>query len=229
MDNKAIKCDRNQLKEILNISLNALKLVDKRNNLQYRLNKCGYELVDKYKVKNKYIYVIRGNNKKLKKKISNIYNTNKADKFIDYFNIRTIEEPKTIKEIAEESKVTEKTIIKWDNTLQDKRILSKDGFYYFKIDRLKKEIVEIGKDEYKTFWRNKAYLKAFADLRVKYMRGELSLTEFQLTSGDIAVIISLIENKHCFKVKKYKVNRNEIYLYTKELIEEYHKGVVLRG
>ena len=159
--------------------------------------------------------------------MNNIYNTNRTDKFISYFNIRTIEEPKTIKQIAEESNVAEKTVIKWDNTLQDKRILSKDGFYYFKVDRLKDEIIEISKEEFKSFWRNKAYLNAFEELRRKYILGEISLTELQLTSGDIAVIMSMIENKYCFKIKKYKVNRNEIFDYTEKLINEYQKGVIL--
>lgn len=221
-----MECDRKQLKEILDISLNALKLIEKRNSLKQRLNKKGYVLVDKYKVKNKYIYVIKKSNAELKKKINNIYNTNRADKFIDYFNIRTVENPKTIKEVALESKVAEKTVIKWDNTLQDKRILSKDGFYYFKVDRSNNQIEEICKEEYKAYWRNKVYLKAFADLRQKYIRGEISLTEFQLTSGDVAVIISMLENKYCFKIKKYKVNRNEIYEYTRKLIDEYQKGVI---
>ena len=36
-----MKCDRKRLKEILNISLNALKLIERRNNLEYRLNKVG--------------------------------------------------------------------------------------------------------------------------------------------------------------------------------------------
>lgn len=61
------------------------------------------------------------------------------------------------------------------------------------------------------------------------MQGEITLTELQLTSGDIAVIISMIENRYCFKIKKYKVNQNEIYEYTRNLIEEYQKGVVLEG
>ena len=224
-----MECDRNKLKGILNISLNALKLIEKRNNLEYRLNKVGYTLIDKYKKKNKYIYVIKKSNKELKQKISNMYNTNRADKFINYFNIRTIEQPKTIKEIAIESEVAEKTIIKWDNALQDKRILSKDGFYYFKLDRSNNEIIEITKEEYKTFWKNKVYLKAFADLRKKYMEGEISLTELQLTSGDVAVIVSAIENKYCFKIKKYKVNRNQLYADTRRIIDEYQKGVILEG
>lgn len=114
-----MKCDRKQLKDILNISLNALKLIEKRNKLQYRLNKCGYQLIDKYKEKNKYIYIIKESNQEIKKQLSSMYNTNRTDKFINYFNIRTIEEPRTIKEIALKSNVAEKTIIKWDSTLQD--------------------------------------------------------------------------------------------------------------
>ncbi|WP_230141847.1 hypothetical protein, partial [Clostridium neonatale] len=185
-----MECDRNQLKDILNISLNALKLIEKRDTLECRLNRVGYTLIDKYKKKNKYIYVIQKTNKNLKQKISKMYSTNRADKFISYFNIRTIELPITIHEIAIRVEVSEKTIIKWDNILQDKRILSKDGFYYFKLDRISNEITEISKEEYKAFWKNKAYLKAFADLRKRYMEGEISLTELQLTSGDVAVIVS---------------------------------------
>ena len=82
-DETIIKCDRNKLKDILGISINALKLVEKRDNLEYRLSKCGYELIDKYKVKNKYIYVIKKNNSELKKKIGSMYNTNRTDKFIN--------------------------------------------------------------------------------------------------------------------------------------------------
>ena len=224
-----MECDRNQLKDILNISLNALKLIEKRDTLECRLNRVGYTLIDKYKKKNKYIYVIQKTNKNLKQKISKMYSTNRADKFISYFNIRTIELPITIHEIAIRVEVSEKTIIKWDNILQDKRILSKDGFYYFKLDRISNEITEISKEEYKAFWKNKAYLKAFADLRKRYMEGEISLTELQLTSGDVAVIVSAIENKYCFKIKKYKVNRNQLYADTRKIIDEYQKGVILKG
>ncbi|CAG9712813.1 hypothetical protein CNEO3_2380001 [Clostridium neonatale] len=61
------------------------------------------------------------------------------------------------------------------------------------------------------------------------MEGEISLTELQLTSGDVAVIVSAIENKYCFKIKKYKVNRNQLYADTRKIIDEYQKGVILKG
>lgn len=220
-EDNCIKCDRNKLKDILNITLNALKLIEKRKNLQYRLNKCGFELIDKYKEKNKYIYLIKKREYEVNKIIKTIYNTNKINEFIEYFNIRTIEEPSIIKEIALSIGVTEKTIIKWDNSLKEKEILVWEGFYYFRINRIDGEVEEISKEEYKSFWRNKAYLKAFTDLRIKYMKGEISLMQFKLTNNDIDNVLSIVENKHCFKVKKYKVNQNEIYHYTKRLINKH--------
>ena len=222
-----MKCDRKELSKLLNISLNAIKLIEKRNTLKQRLNKAGYLLTDKYKERNKYIYVINKSSQNLKQMINKMYGINKTNEFIKYFNLRTTEQPKTIQEIAIVLGITEKTVIKWDAILQDKQILSKDGFYYFKLDKNNNEIIEIDRYEYKSFWKNKKYLNAFSELRRKYIEGQISLTELQLTSGDVAVIISLIENIYCFKIKKYKVNRNQIYAETVKLINEYQKGVIL--
>lgn len=222
-----MKLDRNELKDLLGISLDAIKKIEKRNKLGERLEKNGFKLVNKYKDKNKYIYEIIKYNNAAKKVIGAMYNTNKADKFITYFNDRTVEKPISIKDIAKRVEVTERTISKWDNELQNKMILSKDGYYYFKIDKSTNEITEISMEEYKSYWKNKAYINAFASLRRKYFKGDITLTELQVATGDIAVIINAIEEKYCFKVKKYKVNKNEIYICTKELIEEYKKGDVL--
>ncbi|ACD23855.1 hypothetical protein FDE76_15490 [Clostridium botulinum] len=224
-----MKCDRNKLKDILKVNLNTLKQIERRNNLQIRLRKVGYDLVDKHKEKNKYIYEIKKTTdesyKKLKNIINSTYNSNRADKFVTYFNIRTLEEPNTVKDIATASDVTEKTIIKWDNTLKDKRILSKDGYYYFRLCKDTREVQQCTIEEYKSFWKNKAYINAFYQLQSKYMNGEITLTELQLASGEIAVIISTIENKYYFKVKKYKVNKeNQLYMETKNLIDEIEKG-----
>lgn len=218
-----MKVDRNKLKDILGINLNTLKQIERRSNLNKRLNRIGYELITKNKIKNKYIYDIRNikDHQELKKVINNSYNTNRADKFVTYFNIRTLEEPNTIREIANKSNVAEKTVIKWDNTLQDKRILSKDGYYYFRLSKDTMEVQQCSIEEYKSFWKNKAYLNAFYKLQEKYRSGEITLTELQLASGEIAVIVSTIENKYYFKIKKYKVNKeNPLYMDTKRLIEK---------
>lgn len=218
-----MKADRNKLKDILGINLNTLKQIERRNNLDKRLNKIGYKLISKCKFKNKYIYDIRSikDHQELNKVIKQSYNTNRADKFVTYFNIRTLEEPNTIREIANKSNVAEKTVIKWDNTLQDKRIISKDGYYYFRLLKDTREVQQCSIGEYKSFWKNKAYLNAFYRLQSKYISGEITLTELQLASGEIAVIISTIANKYYFKIKKYKVNEdNELYIDTKRLIEK---------
>lgn len=218
-----MKVDRNKIKDILGVNLNTLKQIERRNSLDKRLNKIGYKLISKCKFKNKYIYDIRNikNHQELNKVIKQSYNTNRVDKFVTYFNIRTLEEPNTIREIANKSNVAEKTVIKWDNTLQDKRIISKDGYYYFRLLKDTREVQQCSIEEYKSFWKNKAYLNAFYRLQSKYISGKITLTELQLASGEIAVIISTIENKYYFKIKKYKVNKdNELYMNTKRLIEK---------
>lgn len=213
-----MKVYRNELKSILNINLNALKQIERRKTLNKRLLEKGYILINKYIESNKTIYELEIS--KTKQIISKTYNVSKTNNFIDYFNIRTKEEPKTIEEIANKANVNKKTVSKWDNTLQDKRIIAKDGYYYFRLDKGQGELIQVTIEEYKSFWKNKAYVNAFNKLQDRYIKGEISLTELQLSSGEIAVIISTIENKYYYKIKKYKVDKNnELYIDTKKLIE----------
>jgi hypothetical protein len=213
-----MKVCRNELKAILNINLNALKQIERRKTLNKRLLEKGYILIDKYIESNKTIYELEIS--KTKEIISKTYNVSKTNNFIDYFNIRTKEEPSTIEEIANKANVNKKTVSKWDNTLQDKRIIAKDGYYYFRLDKSQGELIPVSIEEYKSFWKNKAYINAFNKLQERYIKGEISLTELQLSSGEIAVIISTIENKYYYKIKKYKVDKNnELYIDTKKLIE----------
>lgn len=213
-----MKVSRNELKNILEVNLNALKQIERRKTLDKRLLDKGYRLVDKHIEGNKTIYELEVSD--TKQLINKTYNVSKTNNFIDYFNIRTKEEPNTIEEIATKANVNKKTVAKWDNTLQDKRIISKDGYYYFRLDKDEGEMIQVSMEEYKSFWKNKAYLNAFNKLQQKYIKGEISLTELQLASGEIAVIISTIENKYYYKIKKYKVDKNnELYKNTKRLIE----------
>jgi len=213
-----MKVSRNELKSILDVNLNALKQIERRKTLDKRLLGKGYLLISKHIECNKTIYELGIS--KTKQIISKTYNVSKTNNFIDYFNIRTKEEPNTIEEIANKANVNKKTVSKWDNTLQDKRIISKDGYYYFRLDKGRGELIQVSIEEYKSFWKNKAYINAFNKLQERYIKGEISLTELQLSSGEIAVIISTIENKYYYKIKKYKVDKNnELYIDTKKLIE----------
>lgn len=217
-----MKVSRHELKNILEVNLNALKQIERRNTLNKRLLEKGFELIKKYAQDNKAMYELQQCS--TKKIINKTYNVKKADNFIDYFNIRTKEEPNSVEEIAMKANINKNTVIKWDNTLQDKRIISKDGYYYFKLDKEQGGLIQVSQEEYKSFWRNKAYINAFKKLQDKYITGEITLTELQLSSGEIAVIISTIENKYYYKIKKYKVNKdNKLYIDTVNLIRGYGK------
>lgn len=217
-----MKVSRHELKNILEVNLNALKQIERRNTLNKRLLEKGFKLVKKYTQDNKTMYELQQCS--TRRIINKTYNVKKADNFIDYFNIRTKEEPNSIEEIAIKANINKNTVIKWDNTLQDRRIISKDGYYYFKLDKDQGGLIQVSQEEYKSFWRNKAYINAFKKLQDKYITGEITLTELQLSSGEIAVIISTIENKYYYKIKKYKVNKdNKLYIDTVNLIRGYGK------
>lgn len=217
-----MKVSRHELKNILEVNLNALKQIERRNTLDKRLLEKGFKLIKKYTQDNKAMYELQ--HCSTRRIINKTYNVKKADNFIDYFNIRTKEEPNSIEEIAMKANINKNTVIKWDNTLQDKRIISKDGYYYFKLDKVQGGLIQVSQEEYKSFWRNKAYINAFKKLQDKYITGEITLTELQLSSGEIAVIISTIENKYYYKIKKYKVNKdNKLYIDTVNLIRGYGK------
>lgn len=219
-----MRCDRKKLAKVLGVTVDAIKGLEARQTLEKRLNKIGYTLKGKTKFKNRcYYHIKRSDNinnvnpKESKKLIRRIYNTNDTDKFEKYFDERTVEQPKTLREIANKTGATEKTISKWDSTLVEKSILIKDGYYYYKLQDDK--LYEVTEEEYKSFWKNKAYLHAFINLQEKYLNGELTLTEFQLASGERAVIAATIENKYYFKIKKYKVNKTQLYKDTKKLLK----------
>lgn len=215
-----MKVCRNELKDLLDINLNALKQIERRNTLEKRLLERGYILLNKSIENKKTIYELGIS--KDKQIINKIYNISKTGCFINYFNIRTAEEPDTIDDIANKVKINKNTVIKWDNTLQDKKIISKDGYYYFKLDKELGELTQVTIEEYKSFWKNKAYVNAFKKLQDKYTRGEITLAELQLAKGELDVIIKTIENKYYYKVKKYKVNKdNKLYIDTMNLIRGY--------
>ena len=87
------------------------------------------------------------------------------------------------------------------------------------------EINQCTEEEYKTFWKNSHMLKAFNDLQIKYLNGEITLNQLQLASADIGAFMVAISNKYYFRTKKYKVNKdNKLYIDTKTLIEEVFKS-----
>jgi hypothetical protein len=157
-----------------------------------------------------------------------VYGTSLEKEFSTYFALRTILNNWSIcyntKELAERSSVSSKTIRKWDNTLMDKEIIARDGYFYFCITNdIENKIYKVeqsNNEEYKAFWRNKAYMSAFKKLQDKYYKGELTLTELQLASADIGAIRQVIDKKYYYRVKKFKTHKdNELYNDTMKLIK----------
>lgn len=155
--------------------------------------------------------------------IKNFYNTNKEIEFTKYFNLRTLTNelyPMNKADISEKVNVSTKTITKWDNTLINKKIISKDGFYYFCLDKDKRVIKQCSKEEYKNFWKNKAIENNIKQLEERYYKGEISIREMLEENSDFTTKVNLISNKYYYRVKKYKTNENnQLYIDTYSLIK----------
>lgn len=221
-----IKADKEYICNILNVKIRTLKTIENNKQLQERLKQKGYTLINKVKEGRKVYYNIEqlSNSKEVySNMIKYVYKTNKEEEFTKYFTLRTcVNElyPLSKMDIADKSEVSKRTVSTWDNTLIDYNIISKDGFFYFCIDKDKQTITQCTIEEYKMFWRNTAYIKAFKDLQMKYINGTIDLTQLQLASAEIGASIALVNNKYYFRIKKYKTNKdNQLYIDTMELIK----------
>lgn len=202
-----------------------LKNIETKNKLESRLKEKGYILIEKIKEGRKVYYTLeqKEEQKELYNNIvKNYYKTNKEREFTNYFQIRTDNDamPLNKKELGQVINISSRTISRWDNNLIDKSIIAKDGFFYFSINKETKEIQQCTQEEYKNFWKNKGYTKAFKELQLKYINGQITLTELQLSSAEIGNIITLIEDKYYYRIKKYKTNKdNKMYIDTINLIK----------
>lgn len=219
-----MKVDKTELCDILNIKNRTLKDIESKDQLKERLQNKGYEFINKTKEGRKVYYEIEliNENKEVYSNLCKyIFKTDNKDEFKDYFIHRTFSTnfPLSIKDIADKSNVSPKTVTRWDNTLIDNNILYKDGYYYFSIDKEEYTIKQCTQEEYKSFWRNKAYINAFHNLQNKYMKGLITLTELQLASAEIGATMALVENKYYYRIKKYGKNNNQLYEDTLKLIK----------
>lgn len=231
--NNQINVDKNELSNLLGVKKEALKKIIDRGNLEDRLNKEGYTLIKVNKVGKKNIYILEKQDNTEKKKLYNnickyAFNTNKPDSFKEYFQYRTdsSSENKAMSQMdmSNISKVSRKTISKWDKTLIDKSIISKDGYFYFCIvtdNNGNSDLVQCTEDEYKSFWKNKSLIDSLKQLEHRYIKGEITLNELTLGATSIGMLTALTENRYYFRTKKYKVNQdNQLYLDVKTLIED---------
>lgn len=231
-----MRVDKKGLCNILGVKNDALKVIERNGNLEKRLSDKGYNLIQKRKEGRKIYYEVEQVNES--KNVYNnllkyVYSINREEQFTKYFGLRTLTNdkfPLNKSDISNKVNISTKTITKWDNKLLDRKIISKDGFYYFYIDRDNGEIKQCSKEEYSGFWKNRAIENNIKRLIDKYDRGEISIIEMLRENSDFTTKINIIDNKYYFRVKKYKTNEdNQLYIDTWNLIksvygnEEYFK------
>lgn len=226
-----MKKNKKEIAEILGVSIESLKKIEGNKTLEEKLKNKGYKFINKFKEGRKVFYEIELINES-QEVLSNLCNhvykvKRKKEEFCKYYMLRTDEDniPRSKADISKDVEISKATIDKWDNKLIELKIISKDGFFYFSIDKNTNEINQCTEEEYKTFWKNSHMLKAFNDLQIKYLNGEITLNQLQLASADIGAFMVAISNKYYFRTKKYKVNKdNKLYIDTKTLIEEVFKS-----
>lgn len=223
-----MKVSRNELKDILGVSLEGLKTIEKRKQLNHRLISLGYNFISKEKISRKVYYYVENSNSN-KQLIINmckyVFNTRKNEEFVQYFKERTENSkndiPTSLEYLSNKVNVGIMTVRKWDLKLLDKKIISKDGYFYFKMNKLTQTIEEVTKEEYNSYWRNNGRLRTQKKLQNRFMKGEIDFEELKELIGMEAIIRAELEGKYLLRIKRYKLNKsNLLYLDFLKLVQE---------
>lgn len=212
-----IKLTRDELMEILNVKYRAMTKIEKEGKLEERLTDKGYKFIEKKKDGVKNFYIVEkesnGDDKELLTNIiKNCYNTREYLTFSEYYTIRYVFakmnwQGATVKRIAKYVGVHENTIMNWDKTLKDNKMLKQDGYYYYKLDTKTREEIQIDEWEYKSYWTNTKDIQAMKSLQIKYDNRTITFNELRTSISDYEEIHKAIEGKYCFRVKKYIINK----------------------
>ncbi|NRT73616.1 helix-turn-helix domain-containing protein [Clostridium beijerinckii] len=217
MENKnVIKATRQEIMEILGVTPRNLKEIEKKNQLQERLNANGYKFIEKVKKGRNYEYYMEiaeniDNGVLLKSVLENVFKVRKYLSFSEYYTIRYVFakakwQGASQSAIAEKVGVSERTISNWDNILKEKGLIKQDGYYYYKKDMNTFEEHQICEEEYSSYWRNKKYIKAMKSLQNRYDRGEITWEELCVAIAENEEIRRSVEGKYCFRIKKYIID-----------------------
>lgn len=217
MENKnVIKATRQEIMEILGVTPRNLKEIEKKNQLQERLNANGYNFIEKVKKGRIYEYYMEiaeeiDNEVLLKSVLENVFKVRKYLSFSEYYTIRYVFakakwQGASQSAIAEKVGVSKITIKRWDDMLRKQGLIKQDGYYYYKKDIVTFEETEICEDEYKSYWRNKRYIKAMKSLFDKNYKGLITDEELSIGISENEEIRKALEGKYCFRVKKYIVD-----------------------
>lgn len=211
--------NKKELCSLLNIGVETLKYIEKEGRLELRLNKIGYKLINRYKEGKSIMYIIELTkpSKGIYKQIVNDnYKTDKINEFTNYFKVRTDSCKKQVpvgkKDIADISNVSVNTISKWDCYSINNKIIKEDDYYYLEIDFINNKTFPITKDDYIEYWKSRTQSKVIEKLKSDYNIGLITLDQFTDKIIIATNLKQLSDNRFCFRVKKYKLNKdNELY------------------
>ena len=220
-----IKLNRNELMEVLGVKTEGLKSIEKRGQLEERLNEKGYDFVEKIKEGRSNMYIVdkqeNGDDRELLTNIiKNIYKTKEYLTFSEYYTIRYVFakmewQGATSENIAEYVGVHINTISKWDSMLKENGVIQQNGYYYYKRDLETGEETQTDKWEYKSYWQNKKDISAMKSLQKKYDSGLITFNELRVALAEHEDYKRAVEGKYCFRVKKYIIN--EINVLNKDI------------
>ena len=159
---------KNELTNILKVNINTLNSIIKRNKLEYRLKKNGYNLISKKKEGrvNKYeIEEINYIQDVIENTTNALFRTYKKEELGNYILYRSnnIDLPITLEMLKNLCNVSRKTIGKWDNVMLNHGLMSKYGYFYIAKDYNKDgQLIRYritDKYEYDSFCRCSKYAK----------------------------------------------------------------------
>jgi len=223
-----MKVDRKELANMLGIKSEGLKTIEKRHQLEERLDNIGYKLIEKEKLSRNVYYIIETinvNKELISSMCKYVFEANKSNEFIDYFIERTGKSKADVVAstgyISEKINVNTSTVRRWDLKLLDKKIISNDGFFYFKLNKENHIIEEVSKEEYNSYWKRREDLKQYDKLYNRYVKGEITFNEALRISNDATALRIELGEKYLYKTKRYKLNQNNaLYIDFIKLINE---------
>ena len=219
--------NKDQVCEILGVKKVTLRDIETNKKLEERLDRKGYKLLGKEK-KGRNVYynleLVNPEKEVYSNIVKHIFGSDEEEKVAEYFIDRTENThiPLGLKDISEGCRLSTSTVAKLDKKMMEVKIIKRDDFFYFCIDRTEGEqpiIRECDKEEYKNFWKNTAYIKALGDLQIRYNKGEITLTELQSSTLNLGSLIAVTERKYYYRVKRFKTDQsNKLYQDIKSLV-----------
>lgn len=217
------KLNREELMQILGVKNESLKWIIKSNKLKERLVEKGYRYINKIKDGRKSYYIVEvfnvtNNIESLNNICTGVFNTRKQKEFSNYYLYRTLNttEPLTKQFLSDLSNVNVNTISKWDKSMIENNIMTKDGYFYVAMsfnpnDEEGKPYYKLtDKYEYNSFIKNNLSLskrkKAYEDLQ----NGTIDKITYDIIMDGTTACMLANKNKIVYKVTKYQLEKANI-------------------